>query len=69
MIMKQCSFCEATVRHIGEKEVEAGWGKVEAQIGTEKIVLIHCPEHFEEFKKTIIEWGKEHGDGSTRRRQ
>ncbi len=60
--MPKCSYCDATTRHIGETEVEAGWGKVEAKIGVAKIVLIHCQEHDHEFQEEIIAWSRKHGD-------
>ena len=45
----KCSFCEESVAHIGEKEVEAGWGRSKGTVNGKKIDLIHCPQHVDEF--------------------
>ena len=49
--MNQCTFCTRTHPHPrGIDAVEAGWGVAETQIGRgDKIVLIHCPDHVDQF--------------------
>jgi hypothetical protein len=55
----KCSFCEATVAHVGEKEVELGWGRAKGDFNGKKIDLIHCPDHVEEFTEALVKKAEE----------
>lgn len=66
---QKCSFCPASVFHIGEREIDAGWGKIEVKTGITELVLNHCPKHSKEFAEAIEKWAGRHGISSTRRRR
>lgn len=57
--MIKCSFCDAQTRHVGEKEVEGGWGKAVGTMYGVKVNLVHCPEHFDEFSQALLEKASE----------
>lgn len=67
--MQECSFCDASVLHIGDAEIEAGWGRIEVNIPTTQLTLNHCPKHSKKFVEAVEKWANEHGRGSTRKRQ
>ena len=51
----KCSFCNKAVRHIGEKEVEAGWGKCIGKVNGITVDMYYCPEHQQLFSDMLVE--------------
>ena len=51
--MIKCSFCEAQVPTVGDKEIKAGWGAVDLYTQDIRINMAHCPEHFDELVEVL----------------
>lgn len=52
--MVKCSFCDAEVEHVGEKEVLAGWGRIKGWINKVKVDVVHCPDDVEMCYNELI---------------
>lgn len=54
----KCSFCDTTTPHIGERQVEAGWGRAKGKMNGLKVDVIHCPKHTDKFLATLVDCGE-----------
>lgn len=51
----KCSFCDKTIAHLGEHEIELGWGKAIGKADGIDIDLYHCPDHADKFQQTLVD--------------
>lgn len=51
--MIKCTFCNASISHIGDQAIDGGWGKVILAKGG-ILTVAHCPLHANEYVDLVF---------------